>query len=196
MFHIHIKIFGFQKAGGLIEDPEQFFGGEPVLEVIGDPSLEAAERVGTEGAAAVDVFFVDASHFGDVSVSRDLSSVWKNETEIPVGVRGQQRFKFVKFHAFQRGQDSIWSINDDGTRSGKDQGGCAKDFGEKTLFHFMVAFLLGGVLNPTQHSPSSRQLRRSCKRDLSAEMVLSLARAGAKNWRRDSAKGAFLGSIA
>lgn len=100
VFDIDVKVVGFQKAGGLVQNSEQFPGRKPVVEVPSDPGLEAAKGIGAKGAAAVDVFFIDASDLGDVGMSRYLPAAWENESQVPIGVLRENLFKFVKFHAF------------------------------------------------------------------------------------------------
>ena len=46
-----------------------YAGDQPVLHIVGGPRLQPAERVGAQGAAAINEPLVHARHFGDVDMS-------------------------------------------------------------------------------------------------------------------------------
>jgi len=68
VFDIHFKIVGREEGSGLFQYLQEFACREPVIKVIGKPRLQAAQGVIAQGATTIHEPFVNARHFGDVSM--------------------------------------------------------------------------------------------------------------------------------
>ena len=68
VFHVHVQITGLQHAFRLGENLRELAGRQPVFDIVREPGLQPAQRVGAQGAAAIYEPFVDARHFGDMGV--------------------------------------------------------------------------------------------------------------------------------
>ena len=93
--YFHIEILPRQDRPTEIENVSKPFRLEPMVEIIGDISLQDARFAITEGAAAIDEFLRDVSYFGEVKMRRDLFAAWQDETRECRGMRAEKRFEFM-----------------------------------------------------------------------------------------------------
>ena len=93
VFHFHFEIVVRKNLVPEIEDRRETPGGEAVLEILRDVSLEQAGVSGrVQGAPAVDEALCDMSDFRDVKVRRDLVAIRENKTRENVGMRAEDSF--------------------------------------------------------------------------------------------------------
>ena len=86
VFEFDGERIGAENRGGEADDVSEFIGGNAVVLIVGDPSLELAGDGGSGGATAVDEILLDVSDFGDVEVCGDGVAV--GEAEVNGGVWG------------------------------------------------------------------------------------------------------------
>jgi hypothetical protein len=101
MFDIHVEIVRHENRPGLLQDFRELARRQPVIRVIGKPSLQAAQRVVTLRAAAIYESLVYACHFRDVSMSGDGISVRQKEADIRSRMLVQTFFQFSNIHKDQ-----------------------------------------------------------------------------------------------
>jgi hypothetical protein len=94
VLQIDVEIIRREESGCLIQDFEQGGGVETVIEILGDPALQATNGIGAEGAAAINKLFINQSDFGDVGVCCDLLAVRQGKADIEIGMLCEVRFKF------------------------------------------------------------------------------------------------------
>lgn len=71
---------------GFVENAGKFSGNKAVPDIIGEPRLQPAKRLGPQSAAAINKAFIDSRHFGDMGMDWNGSSIRQNETHGGVGM--------------------------------------------------------------------------------------------------------------
>jgi hypothetical protein len=77
---------------------QELVGVQSVVEVVCHPSLQAAEAIGAQRAAAIDETFIEARHFGDVGVRRNEIAIRKLEANFCRWMSSEHGLNFREFH--------------------------------------------------------------------------------------------------
>lgn len=98
VFHVHLHVIRAKNRRGHFKDFGKFPGGQPMVEIIGKPGLQAAMRVVTQSAAAIYKALVNPGHFRDVRVGGNAFAVWQHEPQMCGRPLIQFVFQFGDFH--------------------------------------------------------------------------------------------------
>ena len=85
VFHINFEVVGLKNRIGFIENLREFAGGKPMIDIVGKPGLQAAQRIVAQRASAIDETFIDARHFRDVRMPENELAIGQKKAD--VGIR-------------------------------------------------------------------------------------------------------------
>lgn len=100
MFHVHFKVFGFEKRCGFFKDSQQLACGQPMVGIIRKPCLKAAICFRAKCPAAINEALVYLGNFGDMSMRRNFAARRQNKPNVFFTALSQQFFEFGQIHNF------------------------------------------------------------------------------------------------
>jgi hypothetical protein len=102
MLHIHFDILGRQNRLRLVQNGKQLRGWQPVIEIVGYPSLQPAKGIISQGSSTIHKSLVDTGNLRHVRMRFNQITIRKREPQMGCRIGREMLFQLKEFHIRRR----------------------------------------------------------------------------------------------